>query len=67
MGFFGIGMMVLVWGSIILLSVLAVRYFVGSNRGETSKTAALDILRERLAKGEIEPEEFDLRRKSLEY
>ena len=70
MGFFGIGMMVVVWGGIILLSVLAVRFFTGQNRGQnggqTSKTDALDILRERLAKGDIEPEEFDIRRKALE-
>lgn len=66
MGFLGIGMMILVWGGIILLSVLAVRYFVGGNAGQASKTAALDILRERLAKGEIEPEEFETRRKALE-
>ena len=66
MGFFGIGMMVLVWGSIILLSVLAIRFFTGQNKGQNAKTDALDILRERLAKGDIEPEEFDIRRKTLE-
>lgn len=66
MGFFGIGMMVIVWGSIILLSVLAIRFFTGRNEGRNAKTDALDILRERLAKGEIEPEEFDTRRKALE-
>ena len=46
MGFFGIGMMVIVWGSIILLSVLAIRFFAGSNEGRNAKTDALDILRE---------------------
>jgi len=66
MGFFGIGMMILVWGGIIVLSVMAVRHFAGGNAGQTSKTAALDILRDRLAKGEIEPEEFETRRKALE-
>lgn len=65
MGFFGIGMMVLFLGSIILLSVLAVRSLAVRNEGHNAKTDALDVLRERFAKGDIESEEFEVRRKAL--
>jgi len=64
MGFFGAGFMVLFWGAIILLAVFAVRWMSERNTGSDSKDA-MSILRERLAKGEIDPEEFEARRKAL--
>lgn len=52
--------MILFWGGIVLLIVLAVRWAGGSTR----KKKALEILEERLARGEISREEFeDLRRR----
>ena len=64
-GFFGFGMMLVFWAIIIGLVVFAVRWT--TDRGETKrKTPALDILKERLAKGEIEPEEYEARSKVLE-
>lgn len=56
------GMMVLFWGAVILLAVWAIRSLTGS-RG--SADSALDILRRRLAAGEISSEEFEKTRKAL--
>lgn len=67
--FFGAGVMVLFWIVLVGLAVLAARWLIerqgGGSQGKASGTA-LDILKERLARGEIEPEEFAARRKALE-
>jgi len=66
MGFFGAGFMVLFWGGIILLAVFAVRWMSERNTNSGGgSTDAMSILRERLARGEIDPEEFEARRKAL--
>lgn len=65
---FGFGMMVLFWGGLILLVVLAVRAFRGSSSREApppEKKAPLDILKERFARGEIDKEEFEERKRLL--
>ncbi len=49
-------MMVLFWGAVIALVVWGIRQFTGDQRRNQS---ALDIARERLARGEITKEEFD--------
>lgn len=61
----GLGM-VLFWGLIILLIVLAVRGF-GSRRDSVppDHKTPLQILDERYARGEIEKEEYEERRKTL--
>ncbi len=64
-GFFGVGMMVVFWGVLIVLAVLAVRWLMERGPGRSQSTA-LDILKERLAKGEIDPDEYQARRKALE-
>jgi len=68
-GFIGFGLTILFWGSLIALAVLAVRWALQS--GNLTPTApkgddALEILRQRLAKGEIDPEEYTTRKKALE-
>ena len=68
-GFFGVGMMVIFWGIVIFLVVLAVRWLSERGAGQDvgpAKPSALDILKERLARGEIDPEEYRARRKALE-
>ncbi len=64
-GFLGALMMLVFWGLIIALIVLAVRWFSDQRSGGKSSDA-LDILKDRLAKGEIDPEEYEMRRKALE-
>ena len=49
-------MMVLFWGAMIAVVVWGIRQFSGDQRRDRS---ALDIARERLARGEITKEEFD--------
>ena len=55
------GMMVLFWGGVIALAVVVIRAIVGPRGGDL----ATDVLRRRLAAGEISQDEFDKIRKSL--
>lgn len=68
-GIFGLLMMVLFWGGIIVVIVLAVRWLGGGAHGRRpeppSRDSALDILKERFARGEIEKEEFEERKRLL--
>ncbi len=49
-------MMVIFWGGVIAVAVWGIRQFTGDRRRDRS---ALDIAKERLARGEITKEEFD--------
>jgi putative membrane protein len=55
-------MMVLFWGGAIALAVVVIRALPGSRGGGNQP---LDVLRRRLAAGEISPEDFEKIRKSL--
>lgn len=66
---FGSVMMIAFWGGIILLIVLAVRWLGSAGPGAhapgpTGK-AAVDTLRDRFARGEIDKAEFEERRRAL--
>ena len=69
---FGSAMMIAFWGVIILLIVLAVRWLGGfghggvghGGAGSASKTA-VDILKERFARGEIDKAEYEDRLRTL--
>lgn len=65
---FGGAMMFAFWGAIILLIVLAIRWMTMGDtisRRDTRSPSALDILQERFAKGEIDSNEYEERRKVL--
>jgi putative membrane protein len=68
--FFGFLMMILFLAIVVGVVVLLVRWLGGSEHplvrptGQTSRTA-LDILKERLAKGEIDVAEFEERKRAL--
>lgn len=64
-GMFGGLMMLVFWGVIIALIVLAVRWF-SDGGGRTGRRDAMDTLRERFAAGEIDEEEFNRRKRVLE-
>jgi putative membrane protein len=67
MGFGGIGM-ILVWIVLIVAAVVVVRWFVSGSRSGTGAQrggTALDILRERYARGEIDKEEFERKSRDL--
>ena len=57
-----VAMMVLFWGGVIALGVWAIRALAGPSRGDDE---VIEVLRRRLAAGEITPEEFTQARKVL--
>ncbi len=66
---FGSLMMILFWGGIILAIVVAVRW-IGRNPSHGAGSVppgkrALDILQERFARGEIDEEDFEERKRLL--
>ena len=69
-GWIGIGAvhMLLFWGFIILAIIAIVRWLGSDSSGpqEGGSKTALDILKERYARGELEREEFERMRRDLE-
>ena len=66
-GMWGIGMMLMMlvfWGLVIAAVVLGVRWLAARGR-EGGGDTALDILRQRYARGEIDREEFLARKRDL--
>ena len=64
--FLGAGAMGLFWIAVIALIVIAVRWGVNKDVTRNAEDSALVILKERLAKGEIDPAEYEERRKVLD-
>lgn len=64
-GMFGGFMMLVFWGAIIATVVIAVRWF-SERDAKQSNPGAIDILNARLANGEIDPEDYEVRRKILD-
>jgi putative membrane protein len=66
--FLGPIMMIFFLAAIVVLVVLGARWLGGSGLGGTpgpSPNKALDILNERFARGEIDKDEFEMRRRAL--
>jgi putative membrane protein len=66
-GMWGIGMMfmmLLFWGLIIVGIVLVIRWLLSQGK-ESRSDSALEILRRRYARGEINKEEFESKKKDL--
>lgn len=67
-GLWGIGMMLMMlvfWGAVIVGIVLGIRWLVTQGRESRASDPALDILRQRYARGDISKEEFEARKKDL--
>ena len=58
-------MMILWWVIIIAAIVLLVRYAASTNTNTPQEKSALDILKERYARGEIDKEEFREKKQDL--
>jgi len=66
MGWFGGGfMMILFWAAVIIFIVWLVREVSGRNNEKPNSNSALEILKERYAKGEINKEEFEAKKKDI--
>lgn len=61
-GIFGGFMMIIFWGALIAFIIWAINGFQNTKEKEKS---ALDILKERYAKGEIGKEEFESKKKDI--
>ncbi len=55
----------LMWILIIILIIWIIRNYSSLKRDDKKDSNSLDILKERYAKGEIEREEFETKRKDL--
>lgn len=67
-GGYGMGgalMMPVFWGLVIALIVFVVRWLTVNDRTSARRDDSLAILRERFAKGEIDEEEFEQRKRAL--
>ena len=64
MGIFGGFLMLFFWVAFVFFIVWIVREVTG--RGTHEKSKALDILKERYAKGEIDKKEFEEKKKDLQ-
>ena len=64
MWFLGPLMMVLFWGGVVVLVAWAVRAFSGGGRGGADNSR--EILKRRLASGEINPDQYEQARKVLQ-
>lgn len=67
-GGWGIGvmlMMLVFWGAVIVGLVLAIRWLVSQGKESRAADTALDILRQRCARGDISKEEFEARKRDL--
>jgi putative membrane protein len=62
---FGSVMMVLFWGGLILVIVLAVRWLGAGPGKAASRKTSLEVLEERFARGEIDKEDFEERKRLL--
>jgi putative membrane protein len=66
-GAWGFGMMLMMlvfWGLVIVGLVLGIRWLLSQGRNPHAD-AALEILRQRYARGEIDKEEFEARKRDL--
>ena len=63
----GVGMMammLLFWGVMLVAGIAGIRWFIGQSKTPRAD-AAMEILRERFARGEIDKDEFETKKREL--
>jgi putative membrane protein len=58
-------MMLVFWGLVVVGIMLAIRWAARMGRAGATSDRALDILRERYARGEIDKDEFEAKKQDL--
>ncbi len=68
-GWLGMVMMLAFWGLVIVALFFFIKWLIQASKGQTNNqpagARALDILRERYARGEIEKEEYEAKKADL--
>jgi putative membrane protein len=66
-GWWGMGwiFMIIFWGLVVVGVIFLIRYLIGTTKTSRSEESALDILKRRYARGEIDREEFEQKKKDL--
>jgi putative membrane protein len=57
--------MIVFWALVVTAILFLIRYLAHQSRSSANDSSALAILKERYAKGEIDKEEFDQKRKDI--
>jgi putative membrane protein len=66
-GWWGMGwiFMIILWGLIVVGLIFLIRWLVGMTKTARVEESALEILKKRYARGEINKEEFEQKKKDL--
>ena len=64
--FFGGGLMWIFWLILLVVLVYVLKEIIGSVSKNSSSTDALEILKQRFARGEIDEAEFEQRKKQIQ-
>lgn len=64
---FGWLLMLIFWALVIIGIIYLIKFIAASSKKEEKGETALEILKKRYAKGEISKEEFEEKKKGIEY